>query len=189
MTGHRLFHGVEAQSSNAQAILDECGVDINELRHQWEHQRDSQLGPQAYECLLHVIATCNTHLFPVAPARLKKELDTILTLQGNLEKVNQAIEDARSTFTHLDHAADSQEALESLERTHERLKTKFERLYASLKVPEAFTELEGIDVEFVHTLVLARDLKINILRRAIGSFNEWDRLDQAVGGRSTALGK
>jgi hypothetical protein len=126
---------------------------------------------------------------PVAPAHLKKELDTILTLQGNIEKVNQAIEVARSTFTKLDNAADSQEALKGLEQTNERLKNKFERLYASLKVPKAFTQLEGIDLEFVHTLVLARDLKINIRRRAIGSFSEWDRLDQAVGGRSTTLGK
>lgn len=34
-----------------------------------------------------------------------------------------------------------------------------------------------------------RDLKINIRKRAIGSFFEWDKLDCAVGGRQKALGK
>jgi hypothetical protein len=35
---------------------------------------------------------------------------------------------------------------------------------------------------------MARDLKINIRKRAVGSFFEWERLDQAVGGRNQALG-
>ena|SRR5438477_609178 len=46
---HRLFHGVEAQSDHAQTILNECSVDLDELRRQWELQRESQLGPQACE--------------------------------------------------------------------------------------------------------------------------------------------
>lgn len=36
---------------------------------------------------------------------------------------------------------------------------------------------------------MARNLKINIRKRAIGSFFEWDRLDQAVGGQSQTLGR
>lgn len=35
---------------------------------------------------------------------------------------------------------------------------------------------------------MARDLKISIRKRAVGSFFEWDRLDQAVGGREQNLG-
>lgn len=41
----------------------------------------------------------------------------------------------------------------------------------------------------MRTLLLARDLKINIRKRAIGSFLEWEKLDQAVGGKHQALGK
>ncbi|KAF9006921.1 hypothetical protein BDQ17DRAFT_1324214 [Cyathus striatus] len=35
---------------------------------------------------------------------------------------------------------------------------------------------------------MARDLKINIRKRAVGSFFEWDRLDQATGGKDKPLG-
>lgn len=35
---------------------------------------------------------------------------------------------------------------------------------------------------------MARDLKINIRKRAIASFFEWDKLDRAVGGKQNALG-
>ncbi|KAG2104683.1 uncharacterized protein F5147DRAFT_746521 [Suillus discolor] len=35
---------------------------------------------------------------------------------------------------------------------------------------------------------MARDLKINIRKRTIGSFFEWDKLDRAVGGAQQALG-
>ena len=126
--------------------------------------------------------------FVDALACLKKELDAILALQAKLDTINEAIEEARATFTQLDHTSDCRKALESLERTHEHLKDKFEALYASLHVPEGFPELENIDFKFIRILLLARDLKINIRKRAIGGFIEWDRLDQAVGSRSTALG-
>ncbi|KAF8993326.1 hypothetical protein BDQ17DRAFT_1392690 [Cyathus striatus] len=86
-----------------------------------------------------------------APARLKKELDTVLNLQ-------------------------------------EQLKEKVEELYASLNVQDSFLELYGVDLTFVRTLLMARDLKINIRKRAIGSFFEWDRLDQATGGKDKPLG-
>jgi hypothetical protein len=46
-----------------------------------------------------------------------------------------------------------------------------------------------INLEFVRTLLMARDLKINIRKRAIGSFFEWEKLDRAVGGRDGTLGK
>jgi hypothetical protein len=78
--------------------------------------------------------------------------------------------------------------LTGLENTQERLKEKVEALYTSLNVHESFPELQGIDLEFVRTLLMARDLKINIRKRAIGSFFEWEKLDQAVGGRDQAIG-
>ena len=80
-------------------------------------------------------------------------------------------------------------ALKSLERTHDRLNDKVDALFASMNISGSFSELKGIDLEFVRTLLMARDLKINIRKRAIGSFFEWDKLDQAVGGRGVALGE
>ena len=78
--------------------------------------------------------------------------------------------------------------MDGLDRTHKRLEKKVDNLYGSLNVHQLFPELDGIDFEFLQALLMARDLKINIRKRAIGSFFEWDKLDQAVGGHETALG-
>ena len=122
------------------------------------------------------------------PARLKKELDTVLLLQSDLEASDRALQAARSIIEK-DATQDTLEALQSLERGHDRLLTKVDTLYASLNVQNRFPELHGVNLEFVRTLLLARDLKINIRKRAIGSFFEWDKLDRAVGGKQKALGQ
>ena len=64
-----------------------------------------------------------------------------------------------------------------------------EGLYSSLDIQDSFPDLQGVELEFVRVLLLARDQKIAIRKRAIGSFFEWDRLDQAVGGQNQALGE
>lgn len=124
------------------------------------------------------------------PTRLRKELDTVLALQADLDVVDNAIQSTRlalskaspeSTMTSLD-------ILSGLEKGQGKLKEKVETLYASLNVHQSFPELNGIDLEFVRILLMARDLKINIRKRAIGSFFEWDKLDQAAGGRDIAIG-
>lgn len=79
--------------------------------------------------------------------------------------------------------------LSQLSYVHQQLCNQIDLLYASLNVGQSFPELASLDVAFVQTLLLARDLKMNIRKRAIGTFFEWDRLDQATGGREQALGK
>ena len=126
---------------------------------------------------------------PDAPTRFKKELDSLLTLQSDLDTVDRTLQTSRATLTKSAHGQETQDLLASLGRTHDRLKDKVDALYASLNIPDAFPELHGIDFDFIQILLMARDLKINIRKRAIGSFFEWDKLDQAAGGRQEALGK
>jgi len=71
---------------------------------------------------------------------------------------------------------------------HEDLSDKVEELYVSLNIQESYPNLQGVGLDFVRTLLMARDLKVNICKWEIRSFFEWDRLDQAVGGRSNPLG-
>lgn len=80
-------------------------------------------------------------------------------------------------------------SLLDLHQHQQQLLASVNELYASLNVHEKFPELEGVNVEFLQILLLARDLKINIQKRAVGSFLEWERLDQAVGGKHQALGE
>ncbi|KIL57472.1 hypothetical protein M378DRAFT_16228 [Amanita muscaria Koide BX008] len=165
----RLQKGVEQNLQHTSINLKRCNVTMQELREQWDAQRKSQLSVRAH-----------------APARLKKELNNIIVLQSDLETVDTAISKARTSIK--DTGQTTEDALDSLSRMHERLKEKVEALYGTLNVPDMMPEFHNVDIKFVHTLFLARDLKMNIRKRAIGSFLEWERLDQAVGGKGQPLG-
>jgi hypothetical protein len=119
---------------------------------------------------------------------LKKELDVVLALQSDLDTSDKALQATRTVVEKGSVTEETLDALESLERSHDRLMNKVEVLYSSLNVHDRFPELQGVDLDFVRTLLMARDLKINIRKRAIGSFFEWDKLDRAVGGANQALG-
>lgn len=124
-----------------------------------------------------------------APVRLKKELDTILSLQGDLETVEKAINAAKAALTTSTTDDESKRILQGLQETHSSFTNRVEALYVSLNIHDSYPDLKGANLDFVRTLLMARDLKMNIRKRAIGSFFEWDRLDQAVGGRNQALGR
>lgn len=79
--------------------------------------------------------------------------------------------------------------LEDLTLTHTLLSEKVDKLFTSLRIPETYPSLDGLNFEFVQALLQARDLKVNIRKRANESFFEYDRLDQAVGGKANPLGK
>lgn len=127
-------------------------------------------------------------VFTDAPARLKKELDTVLMLQADIDASECTLRSTRSALQKSHASSDSFNVLSSLERSHARLLDKVDALYTSLNVHDKFPELKGVNREFVQILLMARDLKINIRKRAIGSFFEWDKLDRAVGGKEKALG-
>ncbi|KAG2737671.1 hypothetical protein P692DRAFT_201672633, partial [Suillus brevipes Sb2] len=167
----RLRRGIKDQGAVAQETLTKCQIPIEELRSQWLHQQKSQLSIRAH-----------------APARLKKELDIVLSLQADLDISHKALQAAKSILGKESASDDTIQALESLASGHDRLITKVETLYASLNIHDRFPELQGIDLEFVRILLTARDLKMNIHKRAIASFFEWDKLDRAVGGAQQALG-
>lgn len=124
-----------------------------------------------------------------APARLKKELNMVLTLQGDIDTIEKTLQNTRKTISQGDAPKDSIATVSTMEQTQQRLQNESERLYASLNVHDSYPELQGMSLEFVRTLLLARDLKINIRKRAIASFFEWDKLDSAMGGKSNPLGK
>ncbi|KAG1779269.1 hypothetical protein EV702DRAFT_1195245 [Suillus placidus] len=167
----QLKRGVNGQGAAAQEVLNNCGIEAQDLQEQWADQKKSQLSIRAH-----------------APARLKKELDVVLALQADLDASDRALQLTRTMVEKGSAAEETLDALESLERGHDRLMNKVEALYSSLNVHDRFPELQGVDLNFVRTLLMACDLKINIHKRAIGSFFEWDKLDRAVGGANQALG-
>ncbi|KAG6887512.1 hypothetical protein C0992_011981 [Termitomyces sp. T32_za158] len=167
----RLTKGIEAQGQKAQQILVSCGVEQAVLRHEWELQQASELSVRAH-----------------APNRLRKELDTVLALQGDLDTCEKTLRATRQTLAKTAPSPHSLRILATLQTHHEQLKDSIEELYTSLSLQDSYPELCGVDLEFIRTLFIARDLKQTIRKHAIGSFFEWDRLDQASGGRNQTLG-
>ncbi|KAJ2915403.1 hypothetical protein MD484_g5010, partial [Candolleomyces efflorescens] len=153
------------QATAAQA-LGKVTLSSLDLLEMWNQQKGLQMSVRSH-----------------APARIKKELDAILTLQTELEAVEISLRSTRSLLASLHSASSiSKQLLDALEARQQDISAQVEELYASLNVHESFPELKGVDLEFIRTLLLARDLKINIRKRAIGSFNEYDKMNQAQGG-------
>ncbi|KAI9462266.1 hypothetical protein HD554DRAFT_2176019 [Boletus coccyginus] len=163
-------------------ILGDVGADVVQ-RLQFETRAMHAYGHEwACQLVYNLHLTHGLGLSDDAPARLKKQLDTVITLQSDLDTSEKALQVARNTIANDPVASESLEVPDDLERTYSQLKTKVDALYASLNDQDQYPELDGIEFDFVRVLLLARDLKINIRKRAIGSIFEWDTLDQAVGG-------
>lgn len=167
------------------------------VAYQWMSCESSGTCRERHRCLFEHVSICISILVYVlqadlvtdAPARLKKELDSVINLQRHVDTVTSSIETTKTTLAKGNAPPDCMALLSSLESIHSQLATRIEKLYASLNIEDNFPELQKFDLTFVRVLLLARDLKILIRKKALGSFFEWSRIDQAVGGKDQALGK
>ncbi|TFK17153.1 hypothetical protein FA15DRAFT_761178 [Coprinopsis marcescibilis] len=166
----RLGTKLEEHLQESRKAFETCEMQICELREQWRLQKEAQLSVRAH-----------------APVRLRKELDALLRLQTDVEKLEKSLEHARAEFSDTT-SADSIKNVEFMEESYDKMRDHVESLYASLNIQDIFPELKNLELKFVRQLLLLRDLKINIRKRAIGNLFEWDRLNQATGGRHQALG-
>ncbi|KIM66433.1 hypothetical protein SCLCIDRAFT_110370, partial [Scleroderma citrinum Foug A] len=128
----RLHHGVQEQGKLAQDQMEECGIEVEELERQWTAR---------------LISSCFNEID--APAQLKKELDTMLALQADVDVIEKTIQTAKSTMKKESLSDNTLTALGSLERTHDHLITKVNALYGSLNIQAKFPELDGISLDFV----------------------------------------
>ena len=110
-------------------------------------------------------------------------------MQTHVETVAQAIKSTKVTISEGPAPPSAHDYLDVLGAMQGRLLESVEHLFASLNIGANFPDLSAFPLQFVQILLLACDIKRNIRLRAIGAFFEWDRLDQAVGGRDEALGK
>ncbi|KAI6016738.1 hypothetical protein EDC04DRAFT_2870269 [Pisolithus marmoratus] len=134
--------GIAEQGGAAKAVLASCNVPVTELQSQWAKQREAQLSIWAHK---------------YAPARLRKELHSVLALQADLDASEHTLLTAHSVIEQdlKDMSTRTLDILDSMESSHTQLSDKLETLYTSLNVQDKFLELDGI-------LLMARDLKINI---------------------------
>ncbi|EMD39021.1 hypothetical protein CERSUDRAFT_47795 [Gelatoporia subvermispora B] len=168
---HKMNRGVIEQRDKAREILNRVAVTEAELREQWSLQQAAQLSVSAH-----------------APARLKKEVDAVLALQNDVDRVEAALEAVRTQLTDGGPSPEANTILSTLEKASRDLSKRVDTLYVSLNVGTSFPELKDFDSNFVKILILARDIKCNIRKRVTAQFLEYDRLDRAAGGKDNPLG-
>ncbi|KAI6039373.1 hypothetical protein EDC04DRAFT_2568472, partial [Pisolithus marmoratus] len=162
---HCLRKGVHKQGSATQEVLDNCGMSITELWEQWTSQRAVQLSIRAHMYKFLKPKISYSQLTPLdAPVKLKTELNTVLTLQANLDTTTKVVQGAWATIEKGNVTPDILDTLASVEHSHTRLIIKAEALYSSLNVHKQFPQLTNVSLDFVHTLLMAHDLKINIFK-------------------------
>ncbi|KAG6855383.1 hypothetical protein H0H87_003901 [Tephrocybe sp. NHM501043] len=184
-----LVKGVKGHKATAQKAFEECGVSAEILWAQWEDQMRLQLFIYAHELVCILVVYLIYLCFSDAPACLKMELDSVLSLQGQTEAIDFAIHSLQVELSKVHLPKELSKLLSNLQQMQEEFKEKSEVLYSSLNIHDFFSKLVGVDLEFVQTLPMVRDLNINICKWAIGSFLEWDKSDQAAGGWEQNLGK
>ncbi|KAK6992139.1 hypothetical protein R3P38DRAFT_3409057 [Favolaschia claudopus] len=162
---------ISVRYRNATKVLEDCRITERELRAQWVDQKAAQTSIRAH-----------------APARLRRELDKVLVLQTQIDSLEKVIEETKSTLKTSGAPKPALTILQGLQATHEKLSAEADALYGSLNIQDTYPELRGLPLAFTQTLLVMRDLKINIRKRATGSFMEWETLDRAVSGRREALG-
>ncbi|EMD35682.1 hypothetical protein CERSUDRAFT_85646 [Gelatoporia subvermispora B] len=167
----KLKDGVWAQYTEAKKIVVDSQISVAELRHQWAMQQEAQLSIRAH-----------------APSRLKKGVEAVLALQAEIEHVDEAIADVMKKFKENLAMPDSVTILQALQFLSADLSQRAESLYGSLNVSDVFPELKDVHADFVRTLVLARDIKLNVRKRVTAQLLEFDRIDQAAGGKDNPLG-
>ncbi|KAJ8089562.1 hypothetical protein PM082_014818 [Marasmius tenuissimus] len=168
----KLVKGVQKKEADALGVLRKNGTAAELLRNEWKAQCQAQTSPKAR-----------------SPARLKKHLSKVIQLQGQILDLEKSIASTKAAIKDMPFPpTDSLFYLEQLVVAHGSLKAKAEELYESLDLPQDYPELQRIPLEYLHNLLLARDLKYTIRTKAVHSFFEFDRIDGAVGGAHGALG-
>lgn len=184
---HRM-KSVEAAEEEAKAELKKCATPVPLLREEWAHQKVAY--PKNTLCKYRSSQRRPSLIsFPDTPVKLRKELDKVLKLQSELATVARSITTTRKALKRASQNRNSRTILKELRATHGVLQERVQALYMSLNIDQSFPTLTGVNLEFVHALLMARDLKIRIRAKVIGTLHQWNRLDQAAGGRAQALGE
>jgi hypothetical protein len=116
------------------------------------------------------------------------ELEKVLKLQSQIDGIENFVSEAKNSMTKAGASERSLNLLKGLQLTHETLSTQAEALYSSLNIQEVYPELKGLLLQFSHLPVAMQDLKKNLCHQAIGSFYEWESIDQATKGKREPQG-
>ncbi|EAU83223.2 hypothetical protein CC1G_13031 [Coprinopsis cinerea okayama7 len=120
---------IAKQIPEQQSILQKVGIPITELRSEWQDQREKQLSIRGHQ-----------------PTRLKQQLDEVLRIQADIDRIDARIEAMAATVQKADDDDDPYRSiLHNMKVTRQNTLQKMEQHYESLNVGDAYPELRGMD--------------------------------------------
>ncbi|KAH6902371.1 hypothetical protein BKA70DRAFT_1229028 [Coprinopsis sp. MPI-PUGE-AT-0042] len=144
------------------------------VRKQWHHQQSAQMSLQSQ-----------------APIRVKKELDSVLSLQAEIDSTQKTLESTRKALGTTDDAGcTAKSILDQLDKQQQDLAKRAEELYSSVNVAEVFPGLEGLQLKFLKQASGGRDeplgtklhqkARANIQKRAPALTNAIKRFNKKI---------
>ncbi|KZP27497.1 hypothetical protein FIBSPDRAFT_730602 [Athelia psychrophila] len=153
---------VKKQGNAAQKQLDEAGVSRAVLEQQWNEQ-------QAYEM----------QLGGKLAQKQAKTQDKLLSIQNDLEKMSRKMKSFK-----ISNCSEVSNKILTANSIVDSMKSNAETLLAGLddRTGDSMSTSPELDPEAVKLLAETERLKRCVRKLAIGSFFEWDKIDQAKRG-------
>lgn len=184
---------VKKQGNAAQKQLDEAGVSRAVLEQQWNEQQayEMQLGGKLGKCQCPILTTLNNWSSATAAPKSKqaqkqaKTQDKLLSIQNDLEKMSRKMKSFK-----ISNCSEVSNKILTANSIVDSMKSNAETLLAGLddRTGDSMSTSPELDPEAVKLLAETERLKRCVRKLAIGSFFEWDKIDQAKRGHQ-AVGK
>lgn len=111
-----------------------------------------------------------------------------MALQDQISVIEENIKTTEEALPPRARAPQARERLKELKSTHRALVDEAEALFDALDVGGTLPSIGQHGRAFVRELVLTQHSLIRLRAKAVAQLMEYDKLDQAVGGRNVALG-
>ncbi|KAJ8515558.1 hypothetical protein ONZ45_g7029 [Pleurotus djamor] len=169
---NRADNGINPKRADANRDLVECALyTLSQLKGFWEDQKQSQMSANSHES-----------------NRLKRGIDAVLKLQADLETLRNGVGNTVNLLKKLGQPQKAKRQVPDIDSLCEKIEAQIEEIYVAMNLPEVLPTMTDVPFPIVKQLLTIREIKNGIRERAISTFFEWERLDQAVGGRGEALG-
>jgi hypothetical protein len=119
---------------------------------------------------------------------LESQLNQISSWQSDLYDCNEEFERVLSRFTKEDDTPENRDYILRLEHVKVLFQQTVNNLYVDLGLVKQYPTLASVDADFVKTLLLCRDKKIELRKAATSILNEMLNLDDAAWGSHNPLG-
>jgi hypothetical protein len=190
----QLESNIPRHEDESHTLIADCDLTIAELRHEWETQYAMQTSVR--QCTYRSFTDLSTDTFTTwsltitidTGKLLENRLNKISSWQSQLYDCNEEFARVISRFTKEDDTPENRDYILRLEKVKVQFQEKVNNLYVDLGLVKEYPALASVNGDFVKTLLLCRDKKIELRKAATSVLNEMSNLDDAAHRNHNPLG-